>query len=141
MKKEISIYTDGSYDDIRLVSGWGFVVIKDNKVVYEEAGKIENPLSRQIDGELYAVRKALSWIKNNGVPATINVDYIGAKEWWYGKWKASKSVSKEYVIFCDNIRDDIDVEFKHVKSHIGIYWNEYVDGLAKKGETNEISSS
>lgn len=104
------------------------------------AQKCSNP-----SAELVAVLHALyefrgSWGPNDIV--VVHADYLGVREWMTGNWK----VKEPYIA---RIKGDIDkeiikqglqrrIEYKWVKGHqknngvdADIYWNNYVDSLAK----------
>lgn len=139
--KEIyNIYVDGSYcaniDHKNFGrAGYGFVVVKDNKIVYEKYGRTNKIAeSRQIDGELKAAKKAMKWLYHNNYSGIIYCDFIGIQKWFYGDWTAVKKVAQEYIDFCDEIKDKIDVKIKHVKGHSGNKWNDYADKLAENGK-------
>jgi ribonuclease HI len=132
---KIEIYVDGSYNTKTGHAGWGIVIIKNKKIIYEDYGKtFLLAHSRQIDGELKGARIALKWIKRNKIPATIYCDFIGIQKWFNGDWEAKTDIAKKYVEFCNNIKKDICVSFVHVKGHSGNKWNDYVDKLAEKGK-------
>ena len=62
----------------------------------------------------------------------IHYDYRGIEDWSLGNWKTNKSLTREYKVFYDNIKESLEVVFIKVKSHKGIELNEYVDKLAKE---------
>lgn len=132
------IYVDGSYNTETKFAGYGFVVVKDNRKLYEESGRTKYiAQSRNIDGELFAAKKAMLWlIKNRIFKATVYCDYIGIKKWWDEDWAANKECAKDYVYFCKRIKELYKIQyiFKHIKGHSGNKWNDYADKLAEEGK-------
>jgi len=129
----LSAYVDGSY--IKGKIGFGFVILLDNDIVFEDKGKVSNPEyqdARQVAGELTAVGKVIQWcINHNHKKITVYYDYAGIEAWVIGTWRAKQSLTQRYAAFVKN--SGITVHWKKVAAHTGNYWNEYVDDLAKKG--------
>lgn len=159
--KQFDIYTDGSHLDKQNNGrlGIGGVLIDPsgpgmgsmlNKFSIEltpeymnlsfGASKCSNP-----SAELVAVLHALYEFRGSWGPSdtiVIHADYLGVREWMTGKWK----VKEPYIA---RIKSDIEkeiikqglqkrIEYKWVKGHQknngvdpDIYWNNYVDSLAK----------
>ncbi|MFC2061289.1 RNase H family protein [Elusimicrobiota bacterium] len=127
------VYVDGSF--LRECAGYGVVVLKDNRVIEELCGEVkESPGndSRQIIGEISAVKKAIEWCKKKSVKeVTIHYDYKGLEEWASSRWKTNQSLTREYAAF---VRDcGLRIHWNKVDSHKGNRWNERADQLAKKG--------
>ncbi len=127
------IYVDGSYQPSKSTrSGWGIVVLKDEKVIFEDYGVTKgDALSRNIDGELRASLEAMKWAYLNQIKITLVYDYEGIARWALGDWKSKSEIAKLYV---QASKDWVHlVKFEKVAAHSGNVWNEYADKLAKKG--------
>ncbi len=130
---EYKIYVDGSYIDGSI--GYGFVVIKNNEIIKEEAGSVEDPLyvkSHQVGGEIKAVEKAVNWAEKKGInKVNIYYDLANLEKWITGEYKARNPMTQEYR---NKIKESsIKITWQKVESHTGDRWNEYADKLAKKG--------
>jgi viroplasmin and RNaseH domain-containing protein len=127
------IYVDGSF--INGATGYGAVILKDGKVVDELCGAVdaaEVNSTRQIAGELIAVREALNWcVKHSIHKVSIYYDYLGIEKWATGKWKTNQPLTKEYARFVGEC--EIKIHWHKVDSHTGDRWNDRADALAKKG--------
>jgi len=136
----IKIFTDGSFKSEktagRNIAGWGMAVTENDEIVYEDYGTTPfEPTSRNIDGECFAVIKAIEWAVTNKKKVAIIYDYISIGPWCLGIQNANTETSKWFVnkvnsLNTDNIIDSII--FSRVDGHSGIKWNEHVDGLAAK---------
>jgi ribonuclease HI len=125
-------YVDGSFRDG--ASSYGCVILRDGKVVKELSGSDDRfPESRNIYGEVSAVRKALEWALENNIPAiTIYYDYSGIEKWAVSEWKANSDVSREYKEYMEMIAGRISISFKKVTAHSGNFFNERADKLARE---------
>jgi viroplasmin and RNaseH domain-containing protein len=127
------IYVDGSY--MNGATGFGAVILKDGRVVDELCGAVdaaEVNNTRQIAGELIAVREALNWCVEHAINAvSIYYDYLGIEKWATGKWKTNQPLTKDYARFVGEC--PIKVRWHKVDSHTGDRWNDRADALAKKG--------
>jgi len=132
---DLIAYVDGSYvggDSF----GSGAVIIKDGKVLdrlYEKTTDKELSSMRNVAGEIYAARMAMTYAASNGYKnITIFHDYAGIAHWPLGEWKTNKEGTKAYKAFYDEISKEIKVYFVKVKGHSGVEYNEEADRLAKK---------
>jgi ribonuclease HI len=130
---EYQIYVDGSF--INGATGYGAVILKDQKVVDELSGAVpiaEVSDTRQVAGELVAVKEALNWCLAHSVSeVSIYYDYLGIEKWATGKWKTNKPLTRDYARF---VRDcPIKIHWHKVNSHTGDRWNDRADALAKQG--------
>lgn len=127
------IYVDGSF--INGATGYGAVILKDDKVVDEICGGVDAAEvndTRQVAGELIAVKEALSWCREHSVTEVrIYYDYLGIEKWATGRWKTNQTLTREYARF---VRDcPVRIHWQKVESHSGNRWNDRADALAKKG--------
>lgn len=132
-KYQYEIYVDGSF--INGATGYGAVILKDGEVVDELSGTVdvsEVNNTRQIAGELMAVREALNWCREHSInEVSIYYDYLGIEKWATGKWKTNQPLTQEYARF---VREcPIRIRWHKVDSHTGNRWNDRADALAKKG--------
>ncbi|MEK6324413.1 MAG: RNase H family protein [Acidobacteriota bacterium] len=133
VKYQYEIYVDGSF--INGATGFGAVILKDGKVVDELSGAVdasEVNNTRQVAGELIAVKEALKWCREHLInEVSIYYDYLGIEKWATGKWKAKQPLTQEYARF---VREcPIKIHWHKVDSHTGNRWNDRADALAKKG--------
>jgi viroplasmin and RNaseH domain-containing protein len=95
-------------------------------------GALEVNNTRQVAGELIAVKEALKWCRDHSVSEiAIYYDYLGIEKWATGQWKTNQSLTQEYARF---VRESpIRIHWNKVASHTGNRWNDRADALAKKG--------
>jgi len=131
----IYLFVDGSYSSLRRCSGWGWVCVKNNKVLSEGFGVITDTHieSRNIVGELKAAMEATHWAGQRYKEFMIVHDYMGISSWALGLWSAKKPVSMQYQNFMKNYVKDLKIGFIKVSGHKGVTWNEYADMLTRKG--------
>ena len=130
---EYQIYVDGSF--INGATGYGAVILKNGKVVDELSGSVavsEVNETRQVAGELVAVKEALNWCRAHSVKeVSIYYDYLGIEKWATGQWKTNQPLTKDYARF---VRESpIKIRWHKVNSHTGDRWNDRADALAKQG--------
>lgn len=127
------IYVDGSF--INGATGYGAVVLNNGKVVDELSGPVavaDVSATRQVAGELVAVRKALMWCLEHSVDeVSIYYDYLGIEKWATRQWKTNQPLTAEYARFMNECR--IRIHWNKVDSHTGNRWNDRADVLAKQG--------
>lgn len=133
ISKGLYAYVDGSYIHKRI--GFGAVILSNGEIIAEFSGQVTDPTyqhARQVSGELMAVGKVVQWcITNNIKEIAIYYDYEGIEHWVTGKWKAKQILTQRYS---DYVRkSQVKIYWKKVAAHTGVYWNEYVDVLAKNG--------
>lgn len=132
-KHRFEVYVDGSF--INGATGYGAVILANGKVVDELSGSVDASEvngTRQVAGELAAVKEALNWCLEHSVnEISIYYDYLGIEKWATGKWKTNQALTKEYARF---VREcPIKIRWHKVDSHTGDRWNDRADALAKKG--------
>lgn len=133
IKYQYEIYVDGSF--INGATGYGAVILKNGKVVDELCGAVaasEVNNTRQVAGELIAVKEALKWCREHSInEVSIYYDYLGIEKWATGQWKTNQPLTQEYARF---VRESpIKIHWHKVDSHTGNRWNDRADALAKKG--------
>lgn len=142
---EVIAFVDGTYLEENNVSGYGVIIIK-NKIETESLYKsfTENTVDeeflegRNVTAELEAAKEAINWaIDNHKKKITIYYDYEGIEKFIDGSWEPSKTYSKNYKKFYESKKKVIKINYKHVKSHVGIKYNEDADALASKAILNK----
>lgn len=139
--KNIKIHVDGSYQPKinSSVAGWGFCIegLQDSAVdIYQDSGVVHNPVSRQIDGEIQAVKEAIEWCKQNlddleNTIITIYHDYEGLGKWADNLWKTNKPLTINYKTYISNARfSGLRIYFKWEKGHDNNFYNDIADRLA-----------
>ncbi len=137
---KFEIYVDGSF--INGATGYGAVVLDNGKVVDELSGAVdasEVNETRQVAGELVAVKKALNWCCEHSVDeVSIYYDYLGIEKWATGQWKTNQPLTKDYARFVAEC--PIKIHWHKVDSHTGNRWNDRADALAKQGAGSRQSA-
>ena len=132
-KSEYQIYVDGS--KLNGSVGYGAVILKNDEVIKEIYGTVpENYVqgTNQIAGELFAVKKAIEWCRENSVKeVSIFYDCEGIKKWAIGEWKTKHPQTQDYAEFVRS--SGIAIDWHKVDSHTGDIWNDRADELAKSG--------
>lgn len=127
------LYVDGSYIDGS--TGYGVVALKNKSVVAELSGAVPSSGvdgSRQVAGELVAVKEALKWCLEHSIKEVwIYYDYFGIEKWATGKWKTNLPLTSEYARYVKAC--PIKIHWCKVNSHSGNRWNDRADLLAKQG--------
>lgn len=132
-RHKFEIYVDGSF--INGATGYGAVVLENGKVVDELSGAVdasEVNETRQVAGELVAVKEALNWCCEHSVAeVSIYYDYLGIEKWATRQWKTNQPLTKDYARFMGEC--PIKIHWHKVDSHTGNLWNDRADALAKQG--------
>lgn len=140
----IEIYTDGSSTKVR--SGWGFVAVVDGTIVYETAGLGQVGDTNQLM-EITGVMEACDWvlnskyIKEHDVIIYSDSAYVVNcyKDKWYANWenngwKNSKGETVANLLewrFLIKFFKMPNFDFRKVKGHAGVTFNERADDLAQ----------
>jgi len=137
---KFEIYVDGSF--INGATGYGAVVLENGKVVDELSGAVdasEVNETRQVAGELVAVKKALNWCCEHSVDeVSIYYDYLGIEKWATRQWKTNQPLTKDYARFVAEC--PIKIHWHKVDSHTGNRWNDRADSLARQGAGSRQSA-
>jgi ribonuclease HI len=131
------VYVDGSY--INGATGYGAVILANGQIVEELSGPVdasEANGTRQVAGELAAVKAALNWCLTHSVKeVSIYYDYFGIEKWATGQWKTNQPLTREYARFVTQC--PVRIHWHKVKSHTGNRWNDRADVLAKRGAVSK----
>ena len=146
--KNIIIYTDGGCHGNPGPGGWGCVIIKEdeeqNTLVKKLSGGEANTTNNRM--ELTAAIKALeavysdSQAKESLVSVYSDSQYVKngitswIKNWKKNGWKtaAKKSVlNQDLWVELDRLYNSLNIEWKWVKGHAGVEYNEVCDQLCQ----------
>nr|WP_318710480.1 ribonuclease HI [uncultured Treponema sp.] len=137
------IYTDGGCSGNPGPGGWGTVIIDGTNITKLSGGEKQTTNNRM---ELSAAINALdAVVKNTGwgnrhVEVYSDSQYVKngitswIKNWKKNGWKtaAKKPVlNQDLWIALDNLYNQLDIEWKWVKGHAGVEYNEICDQLCK----------
>lgn len=137
------IYTDGGCSGNPGSGGWGTVIIDGTNITKLSGGEKQTTnnrmeLSAAINA-LDAVVKNTGW-RNRHVEVYSDSQYVKngitswIKNWKKNGWKtaAKKPVlNQDLWIALDNLYNQLDIEWKWVKGHAGVEYNEICDQLCK----------
>ena len=141
--ENLIIYTDGGCSGNPGPGGWGTVIIDGTNITKLSGGEKQTTNNRM---ELSAAINALdAVIKNTGwrnrhVEVYSDSQYVKngitswIKNWKKNGWKtaAKKPVlNQDLWIALDNLYNQLDIEWKWVKGHAGVEYNEICDQLCK----------
>ena len=136
----IEIYTDGSATKSR--SGWGFVAVKDDEIIYQKNG-VEHIGDTNQMMELIAAIEACKWVESQQYKDVIiysdSAYLINCyNDKWFIKWEANNWInSKKESVANINLWKELipffrnpSFNFVKVKGHNGDKYNEIADKLA-----------
>lgn len=133
----ISMYTDGACSGNPGPGGWSFLLEKDNKIINQRAGFVEDTTNNAM--ELRAIAEGLEHIDK---PVTIYTDsnyaYLGITDWLWrweqNGWKTTSGSSVKNQLLWKRILKhlcDQPISVRKVKAHSGDKYNEFVDSAAQ----------
>ncbi len=144
LDSSLVVYTDGGCSGNPGPGGWGCVIIDETKETLLSGGEEYTTNNRM---ELKAAIEALRFIVENeslkARPVAVYSDSQYVKNGitsWINNWKkngwktASKKpvLNKELWIELDTFYNQLNIEWKWVKGHAGIKYNEVCDQLCQK---------
>ena len=141
--ENLIIYTDGGCSGNPGPGGWGTVIIDGTNITKLSGGEKQTTnnrmeLSAAINA-LDAVVKNTGW-RNRHVEVYSDSQYVKngitswIKNWKKNGWRtaAKKPVlNQDLWIALDNLYNQLDIEWKWVKGHAGVEYNEICDQLCK----------
>ncbi|EGT0696896.1 ribonuclease H family protein [Clostridium perfringens] len=132
----IYIYVDGSFMVSKENYSYGFLVVKNDEILYEDNGvgyDKEAIALRNVSGEVEGAMKAIEYAIENGYKdIVLCYDYQGIESWALGTWKRNNRITQNYNEFMQEKFKIIKVRFKKIKGHSGNKFNDRADILAKK---------
>ena len=132
----IYIYVDGSFMVSKENYSYGFLVVKNDEILYEDNGvgyDKEAIALRNVSGEVEGAMKAIEYAIENGYKdIVLCYDYQGIESWALGTWKRNNRITQKYNEFMQEKFKLIKVRFKKIKGHSGNKFNDRADILAKK---------
>lgn len=123
LKPPIEIYTDGSHKG--RWGAWAFVVVADQKIIYEESGSVRKTNSHRM--EFQAALQALQYLPVN-VRAVINTDSKVLLD-CFTKQRRRSSGNEDQVEAIDKLLLQRQITWRWVKAHHGNIYNERCDQL------------
>ena len=141
--ENLVIYTDGGCSGNPGPGGWGTVIIDGENLTKLSGGKKQTTNNRM---ELSAAINALEAVVKNTEWRSRHVEVYSDSQYvkngitsWIKNWKKNgwKTAAKKPVlnqdlwIALDNLYNQLDIEWKWVKGHAGIEYNEICDQLCK----------
>nr|VZR98114.1 Ribonuclease H [Mycoplasma feriruminatoris] len=133
-KNSCIAYTDGSFNVSDNTFSYGVVIFFKNRE-FHISQRFNNPdlaSLRNVAGEVIAVKQTIKFCIANKISKVIIChDYQGVSKWALDQWKANLDFTKEYKEFLNKYKNQVDVEFKWVKSHTNNKYNDLADMLAK----------
>ena len=137
LKKTLTAYVDGSYNDAIKRYSFGCVFIREDGRICLALGNGNNPETvsmRNVTGEMlgamYAVRTAM---KNGYAGIELYYDYEGIEKWVTGAWKCKKEHTAKYAQAMRRWGGSIEIVFHKVAAHTNVTYNELADKTAKRG--------
>lgn len=126
----LEIYTDGAFSPSRNQGGWAFVVVENGLKILSYFDGVKDTTNNRM--EILGSLEAMKWLKNNNIKeAVIYTDSMYVIGTMTLNWKRNKN--NDLWQQMDEVRENLDVHFKHVKGHEGNQWNEICDTLAVHG--------
>ena len=137
------IYTDGGCSGNPGPGGWGTVIIDGSKITKLSGGEKKTTNNRM---ELSAAINALDATVKNTEWRSRHVEVYSDSQYvkngitsWIKNWKKNgwKTAAKKPVlnqdlwIALDNLYNQLDIEWKWVKGHAGVEYNEICDQLCR----------
>lgn len=132
----IYIFVDGSFMVNKENYSYGFLVVKNGEILYEDKGVGYNKEAialRNVSGEVEGAMKSIEYAIEKGYKdIVLCYDYQGIESWALGTWKRNNEITKNYHDFMQEKFKDIKVRFKKIKGHSGNKFNDRADRLAKE---------
>lgn len=135
-QEEMTVYVDGSYAPFlpgRYAFGAVFLYKGKTETFCQSFEDRETAKMRNVAGEIAGARFAMETCLARGIfRMVLYYDYAGIENWCTGAWQANKKGTKALRDYYASVKDRLHVEFRKVKSHTGVTYNEMADRLAKE---------
>lgn len=129
-------YVDGSFNTTTFEYGSGICFIVDGEVIWEKSIVGNDPIlakQRNVAGEMRAAMAAVVFANSMHITEFyLHYDYMGIEQWATGGWKRNNDYTRKYHEFMNEMSNKIKINFRKVKAHSGITYNDKADELAKK---------
>ncbi|MCR5719169.1 MAG: ribonuclease H family protein [Lachnospiraceae bacterium] len=136
-KGSLLVYVDGSFEESINRYSFGCVFIRDNndiRLAFGNGDSEEGLKSRNVSGEMLGAMYAVKCAMKNGFSSvTVCYDYLGIEKWAKGEWKTNTVNTTKYAKAMAEWSKSIKIDFKKVKAHSKVYYNELADETAKRG--------
>lgn len=140
--EEMTVYVDGSYAPFlpgRYAFGAVFLCGGKTETFSECFEDRENAVMRNVAGEIAGARFAMETCLARGIShMVLYYDYAGIENWCTGAWQANKKGTKALRDYYAQVKGRLHVEFRKVKSHTGVTYNEMADRLAKEALFHKV---
>lgn len=133
--EDMVAYVDGSYDATTKEFSYGAVIAYEGEEYHfsEKVDDTELAEMRNVAGEIKGAEFAMRFALDKGCKRIyIYHDYEGIAKWCLGEWKANKKGTRDYQLFYNSVKDQLEVIFVKVKGHSNDKYNDIADLLAKK---------
>lgn len=119
---EYKIYTDGGLSHSKNIGGWAFIIVYNNKIVFQDYGVQENTTNNKM--ELTALIEALNFMNEKVVIYSDSQYVVKGYNIWSLNWKkynwcktsGKPILNKEYWIEIEKLKRD-NVRLEWVKAH------------------------
>lgn len=149
MTLNFEIFTDGSSTGKVGPGGWAFIVVNNELPLHKQSGYSDNTTNNRM--ELQAAIEALEYVvslqTNPSIILYSDSQYVikGSTIWrnsWENKIQQGKQIiNQDLWEIIWNLADNIiNIDFRWINGHSGIFWNEQVDKLAKFARISPPSS-
>lgn len=145
MKGKTVIFTDGASRGNPGPGGWGTLIVDGKGKVVELGGREDETTNNRM--EMSAVKEALVYLEEKKIEGVVEVysdsayTLNGITGWMYGweknGWKTktgepvlNQDLWKEIGGLVFRLKQKIDIQWKKVEGHSGLYGNERVDAIA-----------
>ena len=130
-------FTDGSYNPVTGIAGWGGLLVLEDDTEIELSGVVTDPewnAMRNIASEVCGAMDAVARARQLGLKTLhIYYDCAGVEMWPTGGWDATKRCTKFYATAMKSAAAaGLDIKYHKVRAHTGIPGNETADRLAKR---------
>lgn len=128
-------YVDGSYYDKTKEFSYGMVIVEGDKE-YSYGEKVTDfslVSMRNVAGEIKGAQAAMEYaFAHHSKKLIIYHDYEGIAKWCLGEWQVKKEGTKAYKAVYDQMKKQMDIEFRKVTGHSGDHYNDMADQAAKR---------
>jgi ribonuclease HI len=135
LKNKLEVYTDGSHKGH--FGAWAFIILSKGKVLLEVSGRVEKTCSNRM--EFQAAIEALKALpkKSHAIFYSDSRILVDTMTLWKSDWKQYGWIKKngrpipnvDLIIELDFLSSSHELEWKWIRAHAGITYNERCDEL------------